>query len=905
MHEIASLGHWLKIRRVALQLTQAELASRVGCAAVTIRKIEADERRPSAQIAELLAQHLELAPDERMAFLQAAQELISPLRLAAAPTEAAAQNTQRGSLPIAPTALIGRAAEIAAVRGLLRRADVRLLTLTGPGGVGKTRLALEAGRNAQSAFSDGVWFVPLAPISEPALLLSAIAQTLGTQELSGQALQQTVLAALRDRQILLVLDNFEQIHAAAVQLAELLAELPALKLLVTSRIPLRIAAEHQFPVPPLALPDAQMADATEAQGSSEAVTLFVTRAQAVKGDFAITAANAPVIAAICARLDGLPLAIELAVRRSKFFSPTVLLSRLENRLGTLTDGARDQPARQQTLRATIDWSYHLLSPAEQQLFARLAVFVGSWTLAAAVRVCAATVSREDMEAGIASLLDQSLLQEDQQFRDAEDQRFMMLETIREYALEMLATSGEADAVHSRHAAHFLTLTETAAPHLLGSEQRLWFARLDHEWENIRAALAFLLRENRIIEGLRLATALHSAWIRRRALSEGRQWLEALLAQAEHEPLPDAMYAQALLVIGDLARYQEDVDAAVPSLEQALQHFTAASEHRGAAEALHSLGWVLWMRGDVARSVEIFDQSLTLYRELGDTHGIATTLIPRSYLVAHWDGHFDQALPLGEESLRLFRETGDLRRIATALRFMGWLVHDLGNLEQGAQFVDEALVLTRELEDKPELMDTLSDRAMIAARLGDFARAEQLFGEQLALSRRLGHTGGVSSALGGLAMVARYQGQFDHAQSLLEEARKLDQHSAVPFNTGVRGLIYGAVAYDQGNVAQAARLYRDSLAIFRSMKAKWDCTACIEGLASVASAEGDAARAVRLWGSAAASRAALHAPLPPVDRPRRDAMLAELRRTLGDAAFEALWAEGQALTLEAAVAEAMA
>ncbi len=903
MHEIASFGHWLKLRRVALQLSQAELASRVGCAAITIRKIEADERRPSAQIAELLAQHLELTPDERAAFLAAAQAVISPLRLAA-PFQPAAAMLARGSLPTPPTALVGRAAEIAAVCILLRRDELRVLTLTGPGGVGKTRLALEAGREVQSVFDDGAWFVPLAPIAEPALLLSAIAQTLGTQELPGQTLQQTVQSALRDRQILLVLDNFEQIHAAALQLAELLAALPTLKLLVTSRIPLRITAEHQFPVPPLTLPNPQAEPGAGEPPASEAVALFAARAQAVKPDFAITPANALAIAAICTRLDGLPLAIELAARRSKFFSPAALFARLEKRLDLLADGARDQPARQQTLRATIDWSYQLLSPAEQQLFARLAVFVDGWTLAAAAEVCADATASET-EHGIASLLDQSLLQEDRRFEHADEQRFVMLETIREYALEMLENSVGAEAVRSRHAAYFLSLAETAAPQVIGPEQRTWFARIEHEWENLRAALACMLGQNQIVEGLRLATALRSIWIMRGAMSEGQQWLEALLAKTDRMRLPDAIYAQAQLAIGDMARYQEDLDGAIHPLEQARQWYVATNDQAGAADVFHSLGWVLWMRGDVARSVELFDESLRHYREHGDAHGIATLLIPRSYLTAHWDGRFDQALPMAEECLRLFRETGDMRGIATALRHVGWLLHDLGNLEAGAQFVDEALVVARDMGDKPELIDTLSDRAMIAMRYGEFERAEQHFAQQLALARAIGHTGSICSALGGLAMTARYRGELDQAKSLLEEARKLDPHTAVPFNHAVRGLAHGSVAYDQGNFAQATQSYRESLAIFRAMKAKWDCAACIEGLAAAAGAEGNLTRAVRLWGSAGAIREALRAPLPPVDRPRRDAMLAELRKTLGEAAFTALWAEGQALTLEAAVEEAMA
>jgi predicted ATPase/DNA-binding XRE family transcriptional regulator len=503
----ASFGYWVRRRRKALDLTQDALARQVGCAETTIRKIEADARRPSRQTAERLAECLAIPIAERADFLRAARAKLAADRLVDPTLDANGRTADfppprtldrwRHNLPAQPTTLIGRTKEIAAVRDLLLRTDVRLVTLTGPGGTGKTRLALQAAAELLDNFADGVYVVMLEPISDPALVAPTIAQTLGVKERAGQAPLERLKAHLRDRRLLLLLDNFEQILAAAPIVAELLAAAPELKVLITSRALLHLYGEHEFAVPPLAVPDLNELPPLDALAQFAAVDLFVQRARAVKLDFALTHANAPAIAEICARLDGLPLAIELAAARTKLFTPEALLARLRNRLALLTGGARDLPARQQTLRGTLDWSYNLLDASEQRLFRRLGVFVGGCTLEAAAAVMSSELravsddlynSELDILDGLASLLDKSLLRQNEGPDD--EPRFVMLETIREYALERLAESGEEETVRNQHAAYYFALAHEAERHLRGAEQVRWLGRLALEHDNLRAALAW-------------------------------------------------------------------------------------------------------------------------------------------------------------------------------------------------------------------------------------------------------------------------------------------------------------------------------------------------------------------------------------------------------------------------------
>src|SRR5579863_490706 len=403
------------------------------------------------------------------------------------------------NLPTQPTPFVGREQEMERLYQMLCRPDVRLVTLTGPAGIGKTRLALQVAAELSDVFADGLFLVPLAPVNEPEQTVPTIIQTLGISDLSNQAPLTLLKSALKDKQMLLLLDNFEHVIPAAVHIAELLATCPRLKIIVTSQVVLRLQAEREFTVPPLSLPNLKHLPDVAALSQYEAVALFIQRAQAVKPDFAVTNTNAPAVAGICARLDGLPLAIELAAARVKLFPPQALLTRLEQGLAILTGGARDLPARQQTLRGAIAWSYNLLSPEEQQLFRRLSVFVDGCSWEAAEQVCTAAgpLSEEILES-LSSLLDKSLLR--QQESTESEPRFWMLQTLREFGLEVLASAGETEVTREAHAEYYLALAEQAEPLLKGNEQTHWLARLEQEYENLRAALSFLLGRVRVQAG---------------------------------------------------------------------------------------------------------------------------------------------------------------------------------------------------------------------------------------------------------------------------------------------------------------------------------------------------------------------------------------------------------------------
>jgi len=683
------------------------------------------------------------------------------------------------NLPLQLTLLIGREKEIASVCALLRRATIRLVTLSGPGGTGKTRLALQSAAELLDEFSDGVFFVNLAPISDPALVVPTIAQTLGVTESGNRPLLERLTDQLRQQHLLLLLDNFEQVLDAAPQLAELLATCPRLKLLVTSREMLHLYGEHEFGVPPLELPDRAQLPALDRLTQYEAVRLFIERAQAAKADFAITNASAPAVAEICYRLDGLPLAIELAAARVKLFSPQALLSRLEHRLNLLTGGGRDRPARQQTIRGAIDWSYQLLSAAEQALFARLGVFVGGCTLEAAAAVCNPDGALPlDVMDGVTSLLDKSLLKQVEGL-DGEG-RVLMLETIREYALERLAQRGEAEALRERHFAYYLALAEAAEPHLRGAEQIIWADRLEVEHDNLRAALTWAhdhgADDSSTPAGaeaeLRLAGALFWFWDMRTYHIEGRRWLEGALARTG-APARTAARAMALFAVGGITATYGDNVAGRAQLEESVAIWRELGDKRGLALALsfsNSLGWVALMERRVAEARALFAEGAALWRELGDKWGLATALRGLGAAVRRDDPA--AARPIVEESVALFREVGDRAGLADALWNLGNMARQEGDHTQAAALLEESLALARQADAKGIILQVLQPLGDVAQDQGDHERALALYQESLVLARQFEHKESIARCLVEVGGVASAFRQAERAARLLSAAETM-------------------------------------------------------------------------------------------------------------------------------------
>jgi predicted ATPase len=764
-------------------------------------------------------------------------------------------------------------------------------------------------------YKDGVWFVELAVLSpeDDRLVPSTIAETLYVREVPGQEVIDTLKDYLRDKQMLLVLDNFEQVTAAAPQVSSLLKAAPHLKVLVSSRIALRVYGERAYRVPPLSLPDRKLlqehkkdsrSTAEQAEWQTdrqarleqytrcEAVRLFVERCQAVKADFEITPDNAPDIAKICARLDGLPLAIELAAARIRLFTPQALLGRLSDRLKILTGGAKDLPARQQTMRGAIEWSYELLSEEEKLLFRRLAVFSGGRTLEAVETVCSL-----DVLEGLQSLLDKSLLVE-REGSDGEP-RYWMLETIHEYASDKLRESGEEETLGREHALYFMRLAEEAAPGLTGNKQSEWLNRLEDEHDNLRAALRWARQPGEVEEGgeeqgksaiyrvevgLRIAAAILQFWITRGYFTEGREQLDGLLSLLPslpalpilspdaHDSLSATRYswrAKALQASGILAHRQGDGAAAHARLEQALSMAREAGDKSSMARAFNGLGNVADDGSDYPAARSLYEQSLALYRELEDKRGISTELINLGNVATH-QGDFPAARSLYAQSLALHRELGNKRSIAVSLINQGGIVYIQGDYSTAASMLQEGLALFRELEDKFGTAMTLNLLGDVADVQEDYPTARPSYEQSLALFQELGDKRGIALTLNAL----------------------------------------GRMAYAQGDYSTAASLYQQGLALFRETEHKRGVAVSLIGLGAIGigaakGREGSegieaAQRGARLLGASEALLESIGAVQEPIDRALYTKGAASARSQLGDEAFERARQEGRAMSEEAAI-----
>jgi predicted ATPase/predicted Ser/Thr protein kinase len=728
-------------------------------------------------------------------------------RLAASPTltvPAARAATERHlhdhNLPPQRTPLIGRDVEVATLTRMLRDSTIRLMTLTGPGGTGKTRLALQVATELADDFEGGAFFVNLAPLTDPKLVAAAVAQVQGVRETGERSLVTAVCRHLRDRgPTLLLMDNFEQVADAAPLVQELLDACPALKVFVTSRIVLHMYGEQEFPVPPLPLPDARAASSLAGLMECASIALFVQRAVAVKPGFTLTPKNANTVVEICRRLDGLPLAIELAAARVKILPPAELLARIENRLELLTGGARDLPERHQTLRRTIEWSYSLLTPAEQKLFRRLSVFTGGFTLEAAEAVCNAS---EDLELdpldGVTSLVDNSLL--GQQLSEDFEARFHMLETFREYGRERLLEADEVAATQRAHAAYFLVLAEEEKLEMAPPEREAWLRSCSADHDNLRAAIQHLIATGNAEWALRLGGALFRFWEQREHLTEGLETLASVLAMRRADA-PTRFRARALYGGSVLADIQGDPRAQMLSRE-ACSIYRLLDDPKGVATTMTALAWQTQREGRYEEAIALFEEIVSLWQRSGDSTGVDLALSNLAN-AAKAGGDYSLARRLLEQVVGSSRARADLRGVAAALNGLGDLAVSQGDYPLARRYHHESLVTFRRIDDRWGIARALADLANVDLQTGDYPAANESLTHALLAFHALGHQRGVARQLEALSWCAGCQLRHLQAVNMVSAAAAIRQRIGAPLQGAEQDKIAHTLAQARKHLTAAA------------------------------------------------------------------------------------------------------
>lgn len=800
-----TFGAWLKQRRKAQGISPRQFARLVGCSSITLLKIEAGERRPSRQLSELIADNLNIDGDEREQFIVFAR-LAQPVEISGASSFAArapwrAAHSRHTNLPAALTSFVGREEEVDAIRRRLLQWATRLLTLTGPPGIGKTRLALEvaSGLVGAGALPDGVFLVDMAPVSDPDMLPAAVVRALGVEPDGAEPVEAALLKYLAGRRMLLVLDNMEHLLDAAPFVVKMLEVSPWLRVLATSREALHVRGERRQPVAPLRTPNAAALPPLAELGAYPSVALFLERAEASSPEFALTAENAADVAAICVALDGLPLALELAASRMEQYSPSEVRADLATRLLLSAKGRRDLPLRQLTLRAAIAWSYELLTVEERRLLRLLGAFVGGANHGAVEALygggeqCAAERSAErSPEELLLALVDKNLIMID---RQAGEVRYIMLQVIREFAIDKLREEGETEQVRHRHALYYRDLVERADAGLQGADHERWLQRLEAEHDNLRAAFNRVDESGDVETGLRIAGALWRFWEWRDYDKEGERLLQHFVAQGR-QPGLEAPYAKALIGAGTLSYKLGNYESALHMLQESLDVYRALGDRSGASLALRSLGQLYRYSGRIAEALLLVEESLSICKQIGDRSGVAGALYVLGVL--RLDRHeYEQAGRLLGESLEIRRKLGEKTHVSKTLVWLGEIARSRGDYETAYAHYNEALSLG--YIKGLDLAYLLHNIGHVALHRGDYARAGELFAQSLEIGVRLEDKEAAVACLAGLAAVACCEGRAERAATLFGAAEALIAALDVHLDTADR------LAYEQNRARARADL----------------------------------------------------------------------------------------------------